>query len=374
MTKYLITASTLALLLQAGAAYAENTTVFRAGFLPTAFVTPPKLVDCTLSDGSSGECYKMTVDSQPDEFTIEPFCPATTADAGGLWQWDGDEAGLYRIDGDFLKMLDAQGFHFYDADGKVSITDVRLDRPKGTNSCLSASLDAGVTMTMLIPAAPKMADTPSDLGTVAKVGVALDGVPIFADAPSVLQTGHMPALDVCGGHIDPGGWYHWHATASDIETPLNAAKVTADCTLTQAPSAQFGYAFDGFAMFGSLETDGSTPKDLDQCGGHKDESAAGYHYHSSDRFPNLPTCLVGVTAEDNFSTTAAQGIGSANAGPGPGHEMDLDAVAKALGVDATALREALGPQGQRPDFAAAAQKLGISEADLQAALPAPPPQ
>jgi hypothetical protein len=49
------------------------------------------------------------------------------------------------------------------------------------------SVGAIVAMTMLIPSSPIVADTPTDLGTVAKVGIALDGVPFFADAPSVLE-------------------------------------------------------------------------------------------------------------------------------------------------------------------------------------------
>jgi hypothetical protein len=161
----------------------------------------------------------------------------------------------------------------------------------------------------------------TNLGTVATVGVALDGVPIFADAPSVLQTGHLPALDPCGGHIDPGGWYHWHATSTDIATVYKEGTVDAQCGVTQSPSAQFGYAFDGFAMFGSRDQDGAVPSDLDECGGHvgpTPTNAQGvYHYHSTSKFPNLPRCLVGVVAKENFRTTATSGIGSVNGGGGP---------------------------------------------------------
>jgi hypothetical protein len=42
-------------------------------------------------------------------------------------------------------------------------------------------------MTMLIPGSPIVAETSTDLGIVAKVGIALDGVPIFADASPVLE-------------------------------------------------------------------------------------------------------------------------------------------------------------------------------------------
>lgn len=368
----LFTVAALALLLQPVAARAHSDADWIGRFLPTAFVQAPERVACELSDGSTGECYEMTVDYLPDAFEIGPFCPATTADAGGLWHWDGDAAGLYRIDGAFLEMLQAQGFNFYDADGTVNIVDIRTQRPQDANTCLQASVDEDVTMTLRIPAAPKMAEKPTDLGVVAKVGVGLDGVPIFADAPSVLDTGHMPALDVCGGHIDPGGWYHWHATASDIDTVLDSEGVAAECDLTQDASALFGYAFDGYAIFGSLEADGSTPTDLDACGGHIGGTSDHYHYHAPDSFPNLPTCLSGLTAKDNFTTTAAGGIGAAHAGGGEHGGPNLDDAAAALGVDPNQLMEALGRPGQRPDFAEAARKLGVSVEDLRNALPAPP--
>jgi hypothetical protein len=65
-------------------------------------------------------------------------------------------------------------------------------------------VSVAVTATILLPMVPKVSDSDTALGTVAKIGLALDGVPIFADAPSVLQTGHMPALNPCGGQLDPG--------------------------------------------------------------------------------------------------------------------------------------------------------------------------
>lgn len=58
-----------------------------------------------------------------------------------------------------------------------------------------------VEMTVIIPLQPVKAATPADLGTIAQVGMGIDGVPIFADAPSVLQTGHLPALDLFGGPL-----------------------------------------------------------------------------------------------------------------------------------------------------------------------------
>ena len=367
-------------------------------FAPTAFVEAPETVDCTLENGSEAQCHRITVGYLPEGLEIGPFCPATLDDVGGIWSWDGANAGLYRVDRAFFMMLDSLGYRFFDDDGTVHVVDIATQQPGVDHACINVSADESVTITMLLPVDPVMADTPSQLGVVSKVGVALDGVPIFSDAPSVLHTGHMPALDTCGGHIDPGGWYHWHATSTDIDTVFEETDVAAHCALEQDSSAQFGYAFDGFPMFGSTEADGSPAVDLDDCNGHVGMTVLGetYHYHASEDFPNLPACLVGVQAQNNFSTTATAGIGATRAGEGgrnePPRPMDgrpgggpggpggpgglppgFDDAAASLGVTPQELMDALGdPRGGRPDLAAAAARLGITENELREALPPPP--
>ena len=163
---------------------------------------------------------------------------------------DGEKAGLYRIDEKFLTLLQSQGYTFFDANGKMHITDVRTTKPGDQNACLSASVDETVEMSVLLPITPVKAAKLTSLGTVAKVGLALDGVPIFADAPSVLQT----------GHVDPGGWYHWHAASTDINTVFKHEHVDASCALQQKADALFAYAFDG-----SVDNDGKVPTNLAAC-------------------------------------------------------------------------------------------------------------
>lgn len=346
-----------------------------------ALVSNAEVVECNLENNVDTQCAKFVVKYQPDNLHTGPFCPETLTDKGGIWQWDGEEAGLYRIDAAFLTMLNEQGYRFYDADGKVHVTDVRTTRPGNNNSCLAASLDTTVKMTILLPLSPVKADKASRLGTVAKVGLALDGVPIFADAPSVLQTGHMPALDPCGGHVDPGGWYHWHATSTDINNVFGHEHVKAECALEQKASAMFAYAFDGYAIYGSVDHNGKIPTDLDACNGHVsptlDDPNGDYHYHASTTFPNLPSCLSGVVAKDNFSTNAKQGIGAQNGRGGPGAGPDLaqifESAAKRLGVSLDDLLSAVKNNGGRElDVSAAAKELGVTESALKAALPRPP--
>lgn len=373
-------------LLAPGLAAAHGT---EAHFDETAFVNPPEVVACVLEDGTETTCDRYTVGYLPEGLEIGPFCPATIDDAGGIWEWTGEDAGLYRVDRAFLEMMDRLGYRFFDDSGAVNIIDT-LDGPMpDVNTCINVAGDESVVITMLLPVDPVMAETPTDLGTVAKVGVALDGVPIFADAPSIQSTGNMPALDLCGGHIDPGGWYHWHATATDIDTAFHTEGVSASCGLPQDRTALFGYGFDGFAIYGSAEFNGDAPTGLDACNGHigatSQDGAPVYHYHASESFPNLPGCLVGKQARDNFATTAQAGIGAPRTpggAPGAGGHMDgapdgpppgFEQAAETLGVSpedlASALMQAGGPP---PDFAAAATALGVSEEALRAALPPPP--
>lgn len=371
-----------------------------AYFNEAALVSEPSEIACTLNDGTESRCLEIVVKYQPDDLEIGPFCPENISQVGGIWYWDGDDAGLYRLNEAFWTRMQALGYHYYDEEGNITIIDPGVASTAGPPTrlgsnaqsvCLQATPDISVEMTTLIPLEPSLASSPTQLGTVAHVGLALNGTPIFADAPSA-QTGALPALDTCGGHTDPGGWYHWHATASDIESVYEHEGIEADCALEQSSSALFGYALDGFPIYGSTEADGSLPHDLDACNGHvgiTPEYPEGiYHYHASLEFPNLPSCLVGVSAENAFRTTASQGIGSANqanrrpppmgigtmgmengAIPPMGQAPDFTVAARELGVDADALRDALGFP---PNFAAAAQVLGVSVERLQEVLPPPP--
>lgn len=278
-------------------------------------VSEPQIVDCTLQNGVATQCAEFVTKYLPDNLQIGPFCPETIYEEGGIWEWDGENPGLYRLNEAFFTMLKAQGFEFYDAVGNVYIGDPAGSINPDVNNCLVASAAKDVEMTVRIPLKPMMAETPTDLGTVAHVGLGVDAVPIFADAPSVLDRGHLPALDLCGGHIDPGGWYHWHATATDIDSSFEHEGLDAHCHLDQSAAALFAYAFDGYPIYGSVEEDGSSPTDLDGCGGHTGATAdypdGVYHYHARLEFPNLPPCLVGVSAENSFETTASAGIGAA---------------------------------------------------------------
>ncbi len=218
--------------------------------------------------------------------------------------WDGDEPGLYALDGEFWDLLTSQGYEFVDADGNITVTDPAEGAASSSttaNSCLEATADGSFHLQVLIPTSPEMLDTPTDLSTISQVGLALDGVTIFGDAPSVADRGGLPALDACGGHVDPSGYYHWHFGAESIQTNLDEAGADVACAVDQDVEALLGFAYDGYGLYGP-EEDGAVAADLDECSGHVSETTEfgeTYHYHLSYDSPNLPTCRVGATAESD---------------------------------------------------------------------------
>lgn len=299
--------------------------IAKADYYSAANLTSdPEIVDCTLADGTETKCLQVTAASYYEsDDDLGPFCPETLDDIGGIWPWDGENAGMYRLDREFWEMLHGLGYTFYDDDGNINIqipTDI--DNETGLAACLHMPLEPEIETTTLIPIYPKTDVSPTEVTTVSHLGLALDGTPVFGDAPSVLFTGNLPALDYCGGHVDPGSWYHHHLMATDVQRVLDLDGVDVTCPAPQSSSALFGFASDGFPMFGSQDADGTTPDDLDDCRGHTGPTELSdtdmYHYHSGTSFYNLPRCLVGVTPLDNFSTTASAGIGAEGTNPRPG--------------------------------------------------------
>lgn len=277
-------------------------------FVASALTSDAAIVDCTLENGSETTCYQLEVASLVDTVgTDGPFCPETVDDVGGIWVWDGDDPGLYALDADFWTMMDEQGYDFVDDDGNITITD-----PGGggansggtANSCLQATADGSFHLQVLLPTEPEMLDEPVSLGEISQVGLALDGVTIFGDAPSVADRGGLPALDACGGHVDPSGYYHWHFGAESIQTNLDDAGAEVTCEIEQDPEALVGFSYDGSPIYGP-EEDRDIPSDLDECSGHvsdTDEFGEIYHYHLTYDSPNLPTCRIGASAVGTLSS------------------------------------------------------------------------
>ena len=169
--------------------------------------------------------------------------------------------------------------------------------------------------------------------------MALNGVLFGPSAPIefILSTYTLGLFDDCGGHGNPHEGYHYHAATGCSEI----------IEQKDGHAAQIGYALDGYPIFAELDTTGNASDNLDQCGGESD-SVRGYHYHASSPGKNqIIACYTG-----------AQGCMA----------EDPDAA-----CDASATSGDSGRRGDRPDFAAAASKLGVTEDELKQALGDPPP-
>lgn len=219
---------------------------------------------------------------------------------------------------------------------------------------------------------PTYADTATNT-SLGMIGVALSGAQIFNDYEDFERAvvagddqvvhDHVAFLDNCNGHtLVDGTDYHYHGI------PVCIAEAAAQAG---QHSRMIGVLADGFPVYSNYDVGGIVVvnDDLDDCSGHfgpTPEFPEGiYHYHlTADEAPYMIDCYHG-----EIEVTANNGPGPGGPGGGGGRP-DFGAAAEQLGITEAELIEALG-DSHPPDFAAAAEALGISYDDLRAALPGP---
>lgn len=287
-------------------------------FNQTNMTVSPTLVGCQLENGSSTQCYQLSFSSNPVPYG--PFCPETTSETGGLGMYDGaTDPGLRVMNNDLWTDLENDGYDVIDNLGNVRINDPGSGQMPNMqySYCLEATADNQLQLTFLIPATPELLSQVNQIESVELIGVSVDGVPMNGDPPSATSGGPgpgpgsnnalMPALDPCGGHHDPSGYYHWHFISEAMNSVLTAESITeVTCTnMTQDLNAFVGFAKDGYPIYGPYHN-GSVPNDLDQCNGHTsatDDYPSGvYHYHAvHEGVTNMPPCLKGAAAVNAFT-------------------------------------------------------------------------
>ncbi len=92
-------------------------------------------------------------------------------------------------------------------------------------------------------------------------------------------------LDDFGGHCGRADDYHYHAAPLHLEEAVGSGNPIA-------------YALDGFAIYGSVEPDGSPLGELDEYNGHIGSDGV-YHYHGTTTYPYINGGLVGVVQADD---------------------------------------------------------------------------
>ena len=276
------------------------------------------LTDVAMTDGSTADCYQLIFKGNP--VANGPYCPTTIDAIGGLGFYDGTtNAGFQVMQRALWEAMEADGYDIVDEDGNISIVDPggALGAPAGS-SCLEATPDDDLRMVFLIPAHPTNATSNDEISTVEHIGVSRQGIPITGHPPSATagrpgmssatSFAGIPALDPCGGHMDPAGYYHLHFGPEAMNLVLEAQGVTEfSCeNFNQSETGFIGYAKDGYPIYSATDEAGIVLDDLDECLGHigmtDDFEEEVYHYHiSSTEAPNLPTCLKGISPQNPFS-------------------------------------------------------------------------
>lgn len=134
------------------------------------------------------------------------------------------------------------------------------------------------------PVTPEMADSPISAKTGlfrGAIAIAANGIPIFNALNNRGDDAFLAGeLDEFGGHCGRGDDYHYHTAPLHLEDAVG-------------PENPIAYALDGYAIYGSVEPDGSTVEGLDEYNGHT--AADGeYHYHGTTTYPYINGGLVGV--------------------------------------------------------------------------------
>ena len=290
-------------------------------------------VSCTLENGSNTTCYELTfaantVGDIEGDGTIGPYCPesiTTPRDEAGLGVYDGDTNPGFQSLIDAAQGMDADGYDIVDEDGNI-----RTGGGGGDYSyCLSMPFDSTLTVTFLIPVTPEFRSEAYYIETVGSIGVGINGIPIKGDPPSVTTaeagiggtgSGNIPALDHCGGHADPAGYYHWHFIPQSINTVFESEEYdftdlyNISCTNSHIEyenhAAFAGLAKDGFPIYAaydvvdSVNTDPNDVVITDECNGHTHATEVYpdgvYHYHALEiGAPTVPVCLKGSFVERN---------------------------------------------------------------------------
>lgn len=301
--------------------------------------------NCTLDDGTVTTCMRLTFAANGAGDTegaggIGPYCPESTTTArneAGFGSYDGATTPGFQSLVDAAVAMDADGYDIIDIDGNIRVDDLSGTASQDFSYCLEPSLDSSVELEFLIPVSPEFRDTPWQVGTIDSVGVGVLGVPYKGNPPSVTTveagvmgtgSGNIPALDHCGGHPDPFGYYHWHLVPQGANTLLasEAYQFTQAHGITcsnasiafDQPSSFAGLAKDGFPIYGPTDSSEGVdvlPADLaslDACNGHvhaTDEFSDGtYHYHAqADTAPNLPSCLMGKFVNNDVTVNGGAG-------------------------------------------------------------------
>ena len=258
------------------------------------------------------------------------------------------------------------------------------------------------------PLRPKLAEMPTPIPLLGTVGVATNGIPFFGPNeggvpyPGFGDPIYNSIMDACMGHT--AREYHYHALveaclAADIK-PGEPSPVLAYAADGFAVYGPYGCADQECSKVVKFKSSWKKLRDpeidawdafryesrqgaeyLDRCNGHGGDDHGGtYHYHVTESWPYILGCFSGTPSPDAGREAAPPvSQGGPRRGPPPPDQPPSPAqvaeAAERLGIDARALATALRLTDGRVDplnFAASARALGVELSALREALGIPP--
>ncbi|MFN5334247.1 MAG: T9SS type A sorting domain-containing protein [Bacteroidota bacterium] len=139
-----------------------------------------------------------------------------------------------------------------------------------------------------IPLNPVLSSSPIPVDSIhftrGAIALAINGIPIFNPHTNTGVDSYLDGqLDNFGGHCGRADDYHYHIAPLHLYGYTNS----------KSPIA---FGLDGFAVYGSVEPDGSTMRSLDENHGHLFNGV--YHYHGTQAAPYMIGRMAGVVTED----------------------------------------------------------------------------
>lgn len=149
-----------------------------------------------------------------------------------------------------------------------------------------------------IPKKPKLAAEPGCLG-MGMVGFTMTGVAFYSALDDAGRDAAAHEVqDLCDGHPQGKGQYHYHATSP--------------CLPGADENEVVGWALDGFPIMGMREANGSLIKndDLDACHGRVEEvefdgKSYKYAYRLTAEYPYIIGCYSGLVAAETMQSIRA---------------------------------------------------------------------
>ena len=162
-----------------------------------------------------------------------------------------------------------------------------------------------------IPLNPVIAATPVPVSAShflrGAIAIAANGVAIFNYHTNTGVDSFLDGqLDNYGGHCGRADDYHYHIAPMHL--------ITLGQTTYNLPIA---FGLDGFAVYGSLEPDGTVMATLDANHGHYGTNGV-YHYHGTATAPYMIGNMVGQVTEDATFQIIPQASANSVRGPGEG--------------------------------------------------------